>query len=143
MVLLFIFYTFIHCILIFLQCFIPCFKSILEYNTSMEVFMIYEDFVAERISQLRNHKNVSAREMSLAIGQNANYINRIENKLNLPSLQGLFYICEYFKITPQEFFTQNTSNPHKIQEILSVLNELEEDDSTLVLTLARALHRKR
>ena len=105
--------------------------------------MIYEDFVAERISQLRNHMNVSAREMSLAIGQNANYINRIENKLNLPSLQGLFYICEYFKITPQEFFAQNTSNPHKIQDILSVLNELEEDDSTLVLTLARALHRKR
>lgn len=104
--------------------------------------MIYEDFVAERISQLRNHKNVSAREMSLAIGQNANYINRIENKLNLPSLQGLFYICEYFKITPQEFFSENSSNPQKIQEILSVLNSLEDEHSTLILELARALQQK-
>ena len=38
-----------------------------------------ETFFAERIASLRNQKNVSAREMSLAIGQNASYINRIEN----------------------------------------------------------------
>ena len=108
----------------------------------MEVFTIYEDFVAERISQLRNQKKVSAREMSLAIGQNVNYINRIENKLNLPSLQGLFYICEYFKITPQEFFTPNAPNPRKVQEISTLLNSLTEEDSALVLSIARALQKK-
>lgn len=108
----------------------------------MGVFTIYEDFVAERISQLRNQKKVSAREMSLAIGQNVNYINRIENKLNLPSLQGLFYICEYFKITPQEFFCTNTPNPIKNQETISLLNSLTDEDSTLVLSIARALQKK-
>ena len=65
---------------------------------------MYEEFVANRIKQLRKQKNISAREMSLAIGQNVNYINRIERNYNLPSLQGLFYICEYFDISPQEFF---------------------------------------
>ena len=31
---------------------------------------MYEDFFVERLTSLRNQKNVSAREMSLALGQN-------------------------------------------------------------------------
>ena len=42
--------------------------------------MINEDNFAERLTQLREDKQVSAREMSLALGQNCSYINRIENK---------------------------------------------------------------
>lgn len=47
--------------------------------------MINEDNFAERLSQLREAKQVSAREMSLSIGQNCSYINRIENKKAFPS----------------------------------------------------------
>ena len=43
-----------------------------------------KDF-ALRLAQLREKKNVSAREMSLAIGQNAGYINNIESGKSLPS----------------------------------------------------------
>ena len=57
---------------------------------------MYEEFTQNRIAQLRMQKNVSARDMSLSLGQNNSYINQIENKKALPSLQGLFYICEYF-----------------------------------------------
>ena len=56
---------------------------------------MYEDFFAERLSYLRIQKKVSAREMSLALGQNESYINRIENKHTFPSMQIFFYICEY------------------------------------------------
>ena len=49
--------------------------------------MINEDNFAERLSQLREAKQVSAREMSLSIGQNCSYINRIENKKAFPSMQ--------------------------------------------------------
>ena len=55
--------------------------------------MINEDNFAERLSQLREAKQVSAREMSLSIGQNCSYINRIENKKAFPSMQCFFYIC--------------------------------------------------
>ena len=65
---------------------------------------MYEDFTQNRIAQLRTQKGVSARDMSLSLGQNGSYINQIENKKALPSLQGLFYICEYLHMTPQEFF---------------------------------------
>ena len=52
---------------------------------------MYEEFTQNRIAQLRMQKNVSARDMSLTLGQNNSYINQIENKKALPSLQGLFY----------------------------------------------------
>ena len=57
-----------------------------------------KDF-ALRLVQLREKKNVSAREMSLAIGQNPGYINNIESGKSLPSLPGVFYICDYLGIT--------------------------------------------
>ena len=74
---------------------------------------MYEDFFAERLSFLCAQKNVSAREMSLAIGQNGSYINRIENKLAFPSMQAFFYICEYLGISPAEFFDDSAVNPVK------------------------------
>lgn len=72
---------------------------------------MYEEFTQNRIAQLRMQKNVSARDMSLTLGQNNSYINQIENKKALPSLQGLFYICEYFGITPQQFLTMAAPIP--------------------------------
>ena len=43
-----------------------------------EVISMYEDEFPLRLAQLRTKKGVSAREMSLAIGQNAGYINNVE-----------------------------------------------------------------
>lgn len=76
---------------------------------------MYEDLLSERLSKLRNAKGVSAREMSLAIGQNESFINRIENGKALPSMQSFFYICEYLKVTPSEFFaTEDTLNSNAL-----------------------------
>ena len=38
----------------------------------------------ERLVNLRMAKGVSARDMSLSIGQSAGYINNIENGVNFP-----------------------------------------------------------
>ena len=93
-----------------------------------------KDF-ALRLSALRNQKNVSAREMSLAIGQNQNYINHIENGSATPSLAGLFYICEYLGITPSEFFDFENTNPTKLQEIIKKLKSLNNDQLKLIETM--------
>ena len=66
--------------------------------------MDYFAWVPERIAQLRVQKGVSARDMSLSLGQSESYINKIENRRTLPSMAGFLYICEYFGITPQQFF---------------------------------------
>lgn len=85
-----------------------------------------EKFLSERIAKLRTIKRVSARDMSLSIGQNENYINHIENGKSMPSMQVFFYICEYFKISPKEFFDEGTSNPGLISAVVEDLNTLDE-----------------
>ena len=100
-------------------------------------FKNYENFIANRIYQLRNQKNVTAREMRLAIGQHKGYITQIENRQNLPSIQGLLYICEYFNITPEEFFADST-NPIKSKEIYADLKDLSSDQLDTILKIAKA-----
>jgi len=75
------------------------------YNDHVqEVIMTTRDGFAERLASLRMAKQVSAREMSLSLGQGAGYINNIENGHNLPSMAMFFEICEYLSVTPVEFF---------------------------------------
>lgn len=96
----------------------------------------YEDFFAERLSSLRKNRDISAREMSLAIGQNESYINRIENKKTFPSMQSFFYICEYLNITPKDFFDNDTSNPQMIEDIVNVLKKLSDEQLCMILRIA-------
>lgn len=88
-----------------------------------------ENFVSERIAKLRTAKKVSARDMSLSIGQNENYINHIENGKSMPSMQVFFYICEYFKISPKDFFDDGTANPALLGSLIDDMAGL--DDSQL------------
>lgn len=103
---------------------------------------MYEDFLAERLATLREQKNISAREMSLAIGQNASYINRIENKHAFPSMQCFFYICEYLNVTPAEFFDAEISNPDRYSRILSNLRQLSDSQLALLDALLDELSKK-
>ena len=64
---------------------------------------MWEDDFAARLAALRETKGVSARDMSLSIGQNAGYINGIENGRALPSMSAFLFICEFLGITPAEF----------------------------------------
>lgn len=88
---------------------------------------MYEKDFQERLASLRNKKGVSARDMSLSIGQNAGYINNIETGKALPSMSGFFYICEYLNITPKDFFDTDTNLPETINEIIDNLKTLDEE----------------
>lgn len=101
--------------------------------------MNYEKFFAERLNSLRTQQNVSAREMSLDIGQNESYINRIENGKAFPSMQAFFYICEYLKITPKEFWDTDNHTPKKIDEINSLLEKLNSEQIDAILNLIKTM----
>lgn len=105
--------------------------------------MEYEVFVPERIAQLRLQKNVSARDMSLSLGQAANYINSIENRKALPSMQSFFYICEYLGVTPQEFFDEGNACPVRLRELLDEAKRLDESALGHLLALMRELNARR
>lgn len=85
---------------------------------------MYEKLFVKRLTQLRMQKGVSARDMSLSIGQSATYINKIENGMALPSMNAFFYICEYFNLTPAEFFDIDVEHPVALQEIICDLKVL-------------------
>lgn len=97
---------------------------------------------ALRLAGLRVKKGVSAREMSLDIGQNQGYINHIENGGALPSLPGLFYICEYLGITPSEFFDTDNKNPEKLKSIIENLKKLNDEQLEAVGKLIENLAKK-
>ncbi len=100
-----------------------------------------KDF-AMRLATLRTKKNVSAREMSLAIGQNQGYINHIETGQGTPSLSGIFYICEYLGITPSEFFDIDSPNPAKLSKITEYLKKLDDQQLDIVENLVKSLAEK-
>lgn len=73
-------------------------------STESDVESYRQDFI-DRLRSIRNERRISARELSIALGQNVNYINLIENGKRLPSMQGFFAICAHFKLAPSAFFT--------------------------------------
>ena len=85
-----------------------------------------EDFI-KRLTELRINKGVSARDMSLSIGQSAGYINNIENGVNLPSMMTFFYICEYLEVEPKDFFDTKSTNPTKANELFEIAKSLSND----------------
>ncbi len=102
-----------------------------------------ENYVASRIVALRMAKGVSAREMSLSLGQNPNYIQLIENKKSLPSLSALEYICEYLGVSMSEFFDEGNVLPGRLRELNDVLRKLTPAQIDIILAMAKELSGKR
>lgn len=90
-----------------------------------------------RLAQLREKRGVSARDMSLSMGQNPGYINNIESGKSMPSLTGIFYICDYLGITPSEFFDMEVQNPTKLNEIIENLKRLDDRQLDTISMLIR------
>ena len=98
-----------------------------------------EIFLANRVAQLRTEKGISARDMSLSIGQGAAYINNIENKRTLPSMRGFFYICEYLNVSPRDFFDVSSANPEKLHAIMEDMKKLPSDQLDNIAGLIKGL----
>ena len=90
-----------------------------------------------RLAQLREKKGVSARDMSLSMGQNPGYINNIESGKYMPSLSGIFYICDYLGVTPSEFFDMEAQNPTRLKEIVTNLKMLDDRQLEMISSLVK------
>ncbi len=96
-----------------------------------------EQMISLRLAKLREAKGVSARDMSLSLGQNPGYIYNIEAGKSNPSLTGLFYICDYFGISPGEFFEEENTDPVKLQGIIQDLKRLNDHQLDTVSRLVK------
>ncbi len=95
-----------------------------------------ENFIRDRITQLRINANISEYQLSFDLGHSKGYIQGITSGKSKPSLPALIEICNYFNITLQEFFDEETHYPelmHRINVKLKLLgsDELELFDQLL------------
>ena len=98
---------------------------------------------ANRLAELRNKKDVSARDMSLSLGQNPGYINSIENNKAMPGMETFFYICDYLEITPKDFFDTDVHNPAQVRRLISIMNQLNDEDLETITRLVSSLAKKK
>ena len=101
-----------------------------------------DDFVRNRITQLRLQKGVSEYQMGYDLGHSRGYIYNISSGKSLPPLTELFAICDYFGITPSEFFDDSISNPKLVNKAVEGMKQLDDSDQLLVLNLIDRLLKK-
>ena len=104
--------------------------------------MDYMEWFYQRLTQLRLQKGVSARDMSLSLGQSESYINKIENRRTLPSFTGFLYICEYLGVTPKEFFDSDIPEPQMVCHLMKLAKQLPADDLAVLINMAERLIQK-
>lgn len=97
-----------------------------------------EEF-ARRLALIRSKKGVSAREMSLSLGQAPSYVNKIENRLNYPSMASFFIICEFLDITPKEFFDTKECTPYVINELVETVSDYSDEQIESLIALLKSL----
>ncbi|MBP3700595.1 MAG: helix-turn-helix transcriptional regulator [Lachnospiraceae bacterium] len=95
-----------------------------------------------RLAQLRDRKDVSARQMSLDLGLNSGYIQNIESGKALPRMAAFMDICEYLEVTPSEFFDMDAKDPAKLQGLMEDLRQLDEEQLDSIAVLVKGLKKK-
>ena len=93
------------------------------------------EFVRDRITQLRMKKGVSEYQMSYDLGHSRGYIYNISSGKALPPLKEFFAICEYFDITPQQFFDDTCDDPCLLQTAVDRMKTLSEEDILLIMQI--------
>lgn len=94
---------------------------------------MYEEFVRDRITQLRMKKGVSEYRMSYDLGHSRGYVYNISSGKALPPMKEFFAICDYFEMSPQQFFDTSTQSPELIQKALDSMKQLSECDLLMLL----------
>lgn len=102
-----------------------------------------EVFIRNRITELRLKQGISEYQMSLELGQNRSYIQSISSGRALPSMAGFLKICDYFEITPLQFFDTEAVNPQLLHKAMEGIRTLPDDDVIMLLGLIDRLHRSK
>ena len=94
-----------------------------------------------RLAKLRTQKGVSARDMSLSMGQNPGYINNIETGKSMPSLSGFLYICDYLDIAARDFFDDGNEYPEQLRAVFQDMQKLSPEQLQNIHAIVKGLLR--
>lgn len=93
-----------------------------------------EQFIRNRLSRLRQEKQVSERKMSLDLGHSTSYIRSITSGRSLPSMGEFLYICEYLGISPAEFFSEHAPATPLQRKAINYIYALSDADLKNLIT---------
>jgi len=97
--------------------------------------MSVEKLFQNRLSELRGQKGVSARDMSLTLGQSPGYINGIENGILFPSMTQFFAICDYLGVSPSVYFDFDNHDPKKSKATNDKLRGLTSEQLSIISSI--------
>ena len=101
-----------------------------------------ERFIRERITTLRLRKGVSEYQMSYDLGHSRGYVYNISSGKALPPMKEFLAICDYFEITPKQFFDEESSAPELVQKAVAGMQQLDEKDQLMLLDFINRLQEK-
>ncbi len=99
-----------------------------------------KNYIKDRYAKIRLAHNISARKLSMELGQSTEYINQIENGRCLPSVEGLLNFCDYFQISVGEFFEERFQYPVQYSKIIEELNRMDEQTVGKIYELLKLIN---
>jgi transcriptional regulator with XRE-family HTH domain len=102
--------------------------------------MSYEQLLITRLAELRQKQGATARDMSLSMNQNVNYVNSIEHGKIMPSMKAFFGICEFLNVTPPDFFDVENSQPAQLSALIETLKKLDDESLKLIAGVADKIY---
>lgn len=75
--------------------------------------------------------------MSMDLGHSKSYIQSISSGRALPSMPEFLAICDYFGISPADFFNENKSDILLLKQLQNETNGLSQEDLNLLISLAK------
>ena len=97
---------------------------------------------SNRLLQLLEKNHLSARKLSISLGYNEGYINRIINKKSYPNVVNFFEICKVLGITPKEFFDYDNESPDTTRQLLEALTKIDKETLVHLTAIVMALSKK-
>lgn len=92
----------------------------------------YEQFLRERIAQLRKMQGLNASELSYMVDQTKNFVSNIESQASMPSVHSMFCIFECLGVLPGEFFDEEGAagdiDPQEVREVMADYKSLTAED---------------
>lgn len=96
-----------------------------------------DEFICNRVTQLRMRKNISEVQMSYELGRSKNYIHSITSGKVKPSMDSLKDICDSCNVTRAQFFEPLLEGDNII--ILKLITSLKEEDKQTVIRIINGL----
>lgn len=82
--------------------------------------------------QLQKQNNLNDHELSRLLGYKANNMNKIINFVSLPRMEKFFELCDFFNISPEEFFRYNDEDPKWTDQTFNRLQNLNEEERKII-----------